>query len=168
MAPDTTETKQAKELVLSWSIVTRADIAKCLRELAKVEDFFHQASIRGSDAKDVPKLSLKLSALATDNKLNLLHAEDRAKLKAFLSKLKAHAPVVHMSFPSEASSDFTTKLLQWFRTNAHPYTVLHIGLQPELAAGCTLRTTNKMFDLSLRKRFEKSKEKLVAALEASR
>jgi hypothetical protein len=42
---------------------------------------------------------------------------------------------------------------------------LNVGLQPELAAGCTLRTTNKYYDFSFRKRFERSKQKLLEALE---
>jgi hypothetical protein len=155
-----------KNLVLSLSVVSRSDIARCLREVEYLEDFFHQSALRGTQAKDVPKLSQTLESLAVANQLNLIHAEDRAQLRDFLSRLKAKAPIMHMSFPSEAGGDFILKLLEWLRTEIHPNIVLHIGLQPELAAGCTVRTTNKVFDFSFRKRFEKSKQKLIAALEA--
>ena len=56
------------------------------------------------------------------------------------------------------------KLLEWFRGNAHPNTLLHVGLQPELAAGCMIRTSNRYFDMSFRKRFKSSKAKLLIAL----
>lgn len=155
------------KLILPTSVVSRADIGHSLRELIRLDDYLHQAAIKGAQAKDLPKLGHALEAIASANKLNLLYPEHRTTLKEFLSAVKTKAPVVHMSFPSEASKDFQAKLLEWFRTEAHPLVLLHIGLQPKLAAGCTVRTTNKMFDFSFRKRFEKSKAKLIAALEAS-
>lgn len=154
-------------LILPLKVTSRSDISKSLRELDVVDDFFHQAALRGSQSQTVPVLSNTLEALAVENGLNLIHPEDRAKLKTFLTRLKAKAPVVHMSFPSEASGEFIMKLLGWFRTEVHPHVVLHIGLQPELAAGCVLRTSNKMFDFSFRHRFEQSKQRLIAALEAA-
>lgn len=155
------------ELILPLKVTSRSDVSKSLRELELVEDYFHQAAIRGNEAQTVPVLSSSLEALAAENSLNLIHAEDRSRLRDFLTRLKAKAPVVHMSFPSEASGEFIMKLLGWFRSEVHPHVVLHIGLQPELAAGCTLRTPNKAFDFSFRNRFEQSKQKLIAALEAT-
>lgn len=155
------------QLTLPAVVVSRADVSRCLREVEELDNFFHQASLRGSKVQSLPKLGHVLDGLSAANGLNMIHAQHRDALKTFLTHLKAKAPVVHMSFPSEAGADFTTRLLTWFRTEAHPHTVLHIGLQPELAAGCTMRTSNKFFDFSFRARFEKSKEKLVAALEAA-
>ena len=155
------------QLALPLALVSRADLSRCLREIEKLDDYFHQAALRGSNARDLPRLGHVLDAVASSNGLNLLHAEHRSAIREFLVKLKAQAPVVHMSFPSEAGSDFTGRLLTWFRSEAHPYTVLHIGLQPDLAAGCVMRTSNKFFDFSFRARFEKSKAKLIAALEAA-
>lgn len=153
-------------LFLPPSVVSRADVSRCLREVTVLNDFFHQAAIRGSQAQNVPTLSKTLEGLAAANGLNLIHAEDRAKLKDFLTKVKNKAPVVHLSFPSEASDAFIAKLLEWFRREVDPFVVLHIGLQPELAAGCIVRTTNKLFDFSFRQRFANSKAKLIIALEA--
>ncbi|MBA2279187.1 hypothetical protein H0V99_01975 [Candidatus Saccharibacteria bacterium] len=154
-------------LVLPLSVVSRSDIARSLREVLTIDDFFHQATIRGSKELTLPRQSQVLESLASANQLNLIHAEDRQKLEKFLTRLKTRAPVVHMSFASDPNGDFVMKLVEWFRREIHPHTVLHIGLQPALAAGCVVRTTNKVFDFSFRKRFEKSKEKLIAALEAS-
>lgn len=153
--------------VVPLSVVSRSDISKSLRELTVIDDYFHQAAVRGSKDQAMPALGKALGSMAEANRLNLLHAEDRSQLKSFLTKLKAQAPVVHMSFPSEASASFLARILEWFRANVHPYTVLHVGLQPELAAGCIVRTTNKSFDFSFRKRLEQSKQKLITALEAA-
>lgn len=153
--------------VLPGNVVSRSDVARSLRELETIDDYFHQAAIRGSKDQSMPTLGKVLDSLAVANNLNMLNPEDRAHLKSFLSKVKLNAPVIHMSFPSEASGPFLSKILEWFRQEVHPHTVLHVGLQPELVAGCMLRTTNKIFDFSFRKKFEKSKEKLIAALESS-
>lgn len=154
------------ELILPVGVVSRSDVSKSLREIGVIDDFFHQAAIRGSAAEQVPTLSRALNALAEANNLNLIHAEHRTALKEFLTRLKSKAPVVHLSFPSEASPTFIARILEWFRAEVHPHVVLHVGLQPELAAGCLVRTTNKMYDFSLRKKFEQSKQQLIASLEA--
>lgn len=153
------------ELAIPLSVVSRADISRSLRELESIMDYFHQASIRGSKAQELPVLGKALDSLATANGLNMLHPQDRDKLKTFLTHVKAKAPVVHMSFPSKPGEPFLAKIIEWFRKEAHPYTVLHVGLQPELAAGCLVRTSNKSFDFSFRRRFEQSKQKLIKALE---
>lgn len=158
---------QNNSFVVPLTVVSRSDVSRSLRELNVLDDYFHQAAVRGSKDQALPTLGRVLGSLAEANQLNLLHGEDRARLKAFLTKMKANAPVVHMSFPSEASASFIAKILEWFRANVHPHVVLHVGLQPSLAAGCVVRTTNKVFDFSFRKRLEQSKQKLIAALEAA-
>lgn len=155
------------ELVLPISVATRSDVSRSLRELNTIDDYFHQAAVRGSKDQQLPAVSSALDSIANENGLNLIHGDDRARIKQFLTRLRANAPAVHMSFPSEASGPFISKLLTWFRSEVHPHTLLRVGLQPELAAGCLVRTTNKVFDFSFRKRFENSKKKLIAAIEAT-
>ncbi len=152
---------------LPLSVISKADITRSLREVQQIEDYFHQAALKGSKDQQIPRQSQVLEAIVLANHCNLLHAEQRQQLITFLTKLKEHAPVVHMSFPSEPTGEFMMKIVEWFRREVHPHIVVHVGLQPALAAGCTVRTTNKVFDFSFRNRFEKSKQKLVAALEAS-
>lgn len=155
-----------KELVLSQHVVSRSDLSKSLRELESIDDFFHQAAIRGSKDQTMPTLGKVLDSLAQANGLNMLKAEDRAVLKSFLTRLKGKAPVINMSFPSEASGPFLAKILTWFRAEVHPHTLMTVGLQPGLVAGCTLRTTNKTFDFSFRKKFEASKEMLIKNIQS--
>ncbi len=57
-----------------------------------------------------------------------------------------------------------TKLVVWLRANIHPQILVHLGLQPSIAAGCVVRTANKQFDFSLSEAFEKQRELLIASL----
>jgi hypothetical protein len=154
------------EMHLPAFMVSRTDVSRSLREVEALDDYFRQAAIRGSKDQSMPGLSRVLESFSTENGLNLLHGPDRDKAKKYLEDVKTHAPVVHVSFAAEASGEFLARLLDWFRKEAHPFVLLHVGLQPELAAGCMIRTTNKVFDFSFRARFESSKVKLVKAIEA--
>lgn len=167
-APVAAAPTQPQGLVLPLNIVSHSDVGRCLREVEAIEDFFHQAALRGgSKDQPVPTQSQTLENMVVANQLNLVHAEDRQKLLLFLRTVKEKAPVVHMSFPTDPNGEFMMRVIEWFRREIHPLVVIHVGLQPALAAGCTVRTTNKVFDFSFRKRFEKSKVKLLAALEAN-
>lgn len=151
-------------LSLPIQIVTQTDVSRLCREVEALNEFFTQAAIKGAQAKTVPSSSQSLNTLISDNGLNMLKQEDRNSLKFFLDNIRNKAPVVSASFATDPKADFLMKLAAWFRTEAHPYVLLKVGLQPNIAAGCVIRTSNKYFDFSFRNQFSLSKEKLSAAL----
>lgn len=151
-----------KQLALPDTVVSKTDLLRMLREVESVDDFFVQAKLRSSgSAMQPPRSSQQLEELAKSNGVNLL---DEAQRKAFRQAIKAatdSAPVVHMSFASNPSSRFMAEIISWFRREVHPLTVVQIGLQPSIAAGCIVRTTNKYFDLSLRRHLVGQESKLI-------
>jgi F0F1-type ATP synthase delta subunit len=155
------------ELTLPVQILTSGDISRLMREIEEIEEFFEKAALTGATAKTVPQPSLHLAVIISENKLNILHKKDRLAIDAFLKDVRKKAPLIHISFATDPKPDFLMKLITWFRTNAHPYVLLQVGLQPNIAAGCVLRTTNKYFDFSFKEHFEESKAKLATALRAS-
>lgn len=163
MAPD-----QKVKLELPASVVTVVDLGRLQRELTAIDEFNLQNSIRDAGKQPrLPKVSHSLEELASQNNFNLLISIECKKLIEQLERLSKQAPVIHISFASEPSSTFLSKIIDWFRNEIHPHTVLHIGLQPNLAAGCVVRTTNKYFDFSLRKHFENNQETLIKSLVGS-
>jgi F0F1-type ATP synthase delta subunit len=168
MAP---EEQQAGEAVLQLpvQVVGPADVNRLLRDIDDIEDVLHQASIRkaGVASTQFPRLSRLLSEFAESNKLNVLKTEDRAAAKEFLRTIKLQAPTIHISFAGDPSALFTGKLVRWLRANIHPQLLLHIGLQPDIAAGCVVRSRNKYFDFSLRKRFDDQRQLLIEKLEGA-
>lgn len=137
--------------VLTPLISSPSDLKRTRRELEALDDFMHQAGLRqGGKTVKLPTMSRVLTELATENDLNLLKQTDRDRLKKFLTLLIQKAPVLHMSFASEPSGPFMNKLIMWLRGNIHPQVVVSIGLQPSIAAGCVVRTSNRQFDFSLR------------------
>ncbi len=151
-------------LQLPLQVLTTADISRLTREAEELGDFFTKAATKRSTSKEMPQISRAMEALAEQNKLNLLHEADRKILGGFLGNVLNTAPVVHLSFAVEPRPETLAKLMEWFRREANPSLLFKIGLQPALAAGCVVRTTNKVFNFSFRRRFEENKDKLATAL----
>ena len=99
-------------------------------------------------------------------KLDLLQAGDREQAVELLQRILKEAPVVHISFATDPSSAFVTKIVSWFRQNIHPLVLVQVGLQPSIAAGCVVRTANHQYDLSLRKHFAAQRPLLITKLQS--
>jgi F0F1-type ATP synthase delta subunit len=139
------------ELKLPNNVVSQVDVARVLREINSLNDFFAGAAKRQSGTPmQLPKLTHLLDQVASDNNLNLLEEVHRRLLADQLNLVLGKAPLLHISFAAEPSPKSLERILVWFRTNIHPQALLQVGLQPTIAAGCMLRTSNKLFDMSLR------------------
>ncbi|HEX5798107.1 MAG TPA: hypothetical protein VFX79_02025 [Candidatus Saccharimonadales bacterium] len=151
------EKKEHKDfkLKLPNRIAGTSDLAKTQRELEKVDDFLYQTNIRMPGRPvTLPKSSKMLDDLAEINGVSLLEEADRKELLQALEKLSETAAVMHISFAAEPSNSFLEKIVDWARTNIDPFVLVNVGLQPSVIVGCEVRTTNKVFDMSLRNKFE--------------
>lgn len=155
----TSQKKVSNDIVLPASVVSPMDVARLLREIEQIDDFFSQAEIRESGAPtNMPTNSRLMETLVNNNQLNLLEQQHRARLVQFLKDTDSSAPVVHMSFSVDPPGKLTQQLANWLRENIDSRTLITVGLQPNIGAGCVLRTTNKIFDLSLREFFTQKRQ----------
>lgn len=139
-----------EQLKLPVSLVSKGDVQRLLRELNALNDFFVGAAVRQpGQAVVMPKTSKILEQLAADNQRNLFEEPARKQLFADLENLVAKAPDLHISFATEPSPRALEPLIRWMRENLHPQVLLSVGYQPAIAAGCVLRTPNKVFDMSM-------------------
>lgn len=147
-------------------IATPTDVSRLRREVQAVDEYLRSQQLRtpGEPMSKLPKTSRLLDELTSANQLNLLDGDTRQHIAEFLADVAKNAPVVHISFASDPSSAFMQKIVTWFRENVHPSVLIRVGLQPGIAAGCVVRTTNKYFDLSLRHHLLKERRSLVEAL----
>lgn len=156
---------EPKTLQLPISIITPTDLGRLLRELAVVDEEMLQLSLRqpGTQVK-LPKTTLLMDELVSLNKLSLLQQDDRSRLRRGLETVRQRQRVIHVSFSAEPSVTFLEKLMVWFRREVDPYILITVGLQPSIAAGCVVRTTNRVFDFSLRENFAKKRGLLQQAI----
>ncbi|OGL29654.1 hypothetical protein A3D14_00955 [Candidatus Saccharibacteria bacterium RIFCSPHIGHO2_02_FULL_47_12] len=149
MVPD--EQARQQELTLPLTVITKTDISRLARELESLDEFLLQASATGPKSHmSLPKTSHSLEDLSAGAGLKLTDKSDRQNLKEKLEQLRDTAPVMHFSFAAEPQPQFLQKILEWLRKEIHPNVLLQVGLMPDIAAGCVVRTTNRYFDFSLR------------------
>lgn len=160
--------ERERTFVLPPLISGPGDVERTMLELEQLEEFLRAAALRkGGASTKLPKMSRTLERLAEINDANLLQVTDRQRLQAFLKSLQKHAPVLHISFASEPSAVFTAKIIEWLRANISKYVLVQVGLQPSIAAGCVVRTTNKSFDFSLRKHLLNNRGMLLDAIKTT-
>jgi len=162
VAPKASEAK--KMIGVPVSIVTPVDLSRLIRELEVLDEQLHQAGLRHTEVVDMPHTSRFLGQTLEFNKVNLLDAAERKLLMQFLVGIKAKAPVLHMSFSADPAPAFLEKLTTWLRREIHPLVLVTVGMQPNIGAGCIVRSTNKYFDLSLRQAFTDKKLLLQEAM----
>jgi len=146
--------------VLPVSIISPTDIARLKRELESIEGFFQQSKIRegGQEQPTIPRMSKLMDQLAVENKLNMLQEDHRAYVLKSLDILQSSAPVMHVSFSVDPPGSYVQKIVYWLRTNIHAQVLVTVGLQPNIGAGCVVRTTNRIFDFSLREYFNAKRD----------
>ncbi len=153
---------QAVPIHLPVGVVSTGDVRRLRREVADMEDTLQAMRLRtNSPVAKLPRLSRALEEFASTNRLNFLMPEDRKHAAIFLDSVLAKAPVLHISFASEASRKFTTEIMLWLRANFDSEMLVEIGLEPNIAAGCIVRTKNKYFDFSLQKHLEEKRPMLL-------
>lgn len=165
MTSEAEHNTKPKKFVLPVSIATLVDVGRLQRELAEISETMLQLEVRepGSKVK-MPKTSRLFDQVIEANDLNLLHEKDRDFIKQALENIHNKAVVLHMSFAADPSATFVEKLIAWLRKEIDPYVLITIGLQPNIGAGCVVRTTNKYFDLSIRQDFLSKRNLLLEAL----
>lgn len=155
------------ELKLPLSVIGPAEISRLIREITSLEDYFIQAEASGGQGVKPPRITRMLEELVNENKANLLEHKVRDTLRVALQTLLEKSPTVHISFAADPPPKALERILIWLRENVHPTILVRVGLQPNIAAGCVLRTANKIFDMSLKARFVQEEDYLLKLIDGA-
>jgi F0F1-type ATP synthase delta subunit len=152
-----------EQVKLPSTLFSKGDVMRLGRELNSLDDFFVGAAARaGGTPTQMPKTTRLLAQFAEVNQVNLLDAAARKSLQTHLKNLLEQAPNFHVSFASEPTPKTVEPILAWLRANIHPHILLQVGIQPSIAAGCMLRTPNRIIDMSIRSYMEKQSQYLAS------
>ena len=157
--------KQVEAIHLPTGVVSTGDARRLRRDLAALEETLQAVRLRtNAPVAKLPRLSRSLEEFASTNRLNFLLPDDRHHAAIYMDTVIKKAPVLHISFASEATRKFTTELIQWLRANFDSEMLIEVGLEPNIAAGSMVRTANKVFDFSLMKHLEGQRAMLMERL----
>lgn len=160
-----------KNFILPPGVATRRDISSLVVELEKVDNDLTEMTVHvkvGVDSNHSLSVSDQLNEFITINKLPFRNPIDRTEIIKQMRLLKDKAPVVHMTFASEPDGDSIQYLTSWMRQSVHSQSVVEASIQPALVAGVYIRTANRIYDFSARKRLQDSRQVLLGDLEALR
>lgn len=149
-------------------IVGKPQLLGFLRDLQYLDDRMHQQKLTESihGVRTPMATSTRLEELAQGFDYDLDVDQDRLKLMKDLREIIATAPEYHISFASEPPADKLQQLVGWLREAVHPQILVQTGSQPSIVAGCTIRTKNKVIDMSLRRSFEAASPVLLKGVQA--
>jgi hypothetical protein len=157
------------QYIFPEALTGHADLARLLRELEVLDNDLEsqRARNRGSnEGYHLPNTSRALNDFLEANKIDIANDHARMELRTSLRKLKDHAPVVHLTFATEADPESLQKVVGWIRRELHPQALINVGLQPSLIGGVYVRTPNHVHDFSIRAYMKNSREIIVKALDS--
>lgn len=155
------------KLALPDTVVTKADVARLIRDFDEYSQAVYMAELRDSQPPSVNYISPELQELLHDNQDSLHTDQARHELLDRLRLFQRTASQIHVSFAAPPSIKVVQQLVTWFRQNVQPDIVMQIGVDPSIIGGCVVRTTNKVFSFSIVDRLrlaEPTLQKEVAAL----
>jgi F0F1-type ATP synthase delta subunit len=146
---------QGKEFILPLSLVGRIEVSRLLRELEKIDNDLSTQTIRGAQNLPTPVVSKVLSDVIQANRIDIVNEAVRKQLVTILRDIKDKAPVLQVTFASSPDPQVIFQIVEWFRANLHPTTLITVGLQPGIVGGCVVRTPDHIYDFSLKRQFRK-------------
>jgi len=156
-------TAAAVQYVLPAVLITRADLARLMREIEALDNELEAQKVRNhasgkASGYHLPTMSRSLNDFLEQNHIDIADDKIRVALRETLKDTKEHAPIMHMTFAVEADPEFLQRLVGWLRQEIHPQALLSVGLQPALVGGVYVRTPNHVHDFSIRSLLEDKRD----------
>lgn len=144
------------------SVAELRDANRLARELSVVNEQLLQQKLKSQD--ETTATSQELKDVFKVNELDIAKEEDRQLILSWLKNARKQKAIINVSLAAEASHDFILKLSKWFRKEVDPNCLIVMGLDPAIGIGTIVRTTNKVFDLSLKSKLKNSKDILLSEI----
>lgn len=154
-----------RSYILPHTVATKRNLSFLVRELERVDNELTAHSVNEGNDAPYPEIPDILQSFLETNEFSLDNSNDRSEIITQLRLLNRKAPVVHISFATEADAASLGTIVSWFREHADSQTVMNVGFKPSLVAGAYIRTPNRIYDLSLRSAFKQGRPTLLKKLE---
>ncbi len=162
-----TQTSSASNFVLPVFVRTREEVKGLIQEILGIEDFLNKAKVRQAGMKmSLPRTTPLLDKVAEANKMNILNNQQRMELAHFLRDVYRQGPQCMVQLSMSENSKLADGVLDWFRKEVDPKTLMYLSSNAKLGGGCIVRIKHRSYDFSLKKRFDDAYPVLQKALRA--
>lgn len=150
------ESRDYSQLTVTFpsAIVSRIDVARLIQAIELCDQRMVASEMRRqggiSDATQTADIPEVVQSFLAANQLTMGASKERQALLRALEQTKKSLPVIHVTFAAEVTREVLEQVVIWLRTHIHPQAVVEAGVQPALIAGVYVRTTNQVYDFSLR------------------
>lgn len=121
------------------------------------QDVKRRAKAAKADASPLTAELTSFLNVFTDNKTD--DAREVEKAVIYLKRLKQHAPLVHVTFPTFASASIRESVVEWFRKNVSDEILVAFTVDTSILGGIIVRTVNNIYDYSFINRLIKDRRK---------
>ena len=137
------------ERKLTNSLVGPDDLQLVELEVGRMIDLRREQAIHKLGKTPVLEISPALQDLLP-SKARLPEVSELEDLKQWLIDTRTKGPVVYFALSALPGDKLTIELVEWFREQIHPQTMLVIEYNRGLAGGFALRLGGKIYDFSFR------------------
>lgn len=162
MQPNATTKTTGQAFVLPIEVATKRDVVRLQLLLEQYLDELVRAST--ISPKQLPTIPAEIVQLCAENAIQELNAHEIERLKGVFAELLSKSPLIHIALSSEPDEKNLNRLTAWFRQEIHPLCLLQVSVQPSIAGGCIVRTSNRIYDCSFRHMLLVNQKKLAEAL----
>jgi F0F1-type ATP synthase delta subunit len=142
---------------------TPDQLSVCIQELRKLVSERRDAAVRTrmkDGSSTPPAIPSLVASLLQINQLTGSTLKELEELVKALETLRMKAPVVHLTLASLPGPKLIAKLVEWFRREVHPQTLLSFVMDRTIGGGVIIRTSSRIYDFSFTSQLLRQKDRL--------
>jgi hypothetical protein len=135
------------------SVASSDDLQLLTLEVKKIIDLSREQSLRKTSSSKLPELDISppLRELLELNSGDAIPGISKLEeLEEWLEEAKISAPQIHLTLPGAPGQKQKTEIIEWFRDQIHPLSMVFFEYNRSLAGGFAIRLGGQMFDYSFR------------------
>jgi len=150
-------------LALPADIYTPDQLSMCIQELRGLisarRDLAAKSRV-GNTPETTPAVPPFTASLLQANRLSGSTAKELEELVKALESLRLKAPVVHLTLAALPGPKLSVKLVEWFRREIHPSTLLLFVMDHTIGGGVVIRVGSRVYDFSFSSQLVRHKNRI--------
>ena len=147
------------------SLYAPEQLQACIFEMERLVAWRHSQDVKektGNKVQAAPDFAFSTELVGLLGEPEGVARWSIAQLHLWHSQLQAwlEQPVTHLTFAAPPPAATKLAMVTWFRTEISPTALLKFGVNRNILGGLVIRTRDRIFDLSFRRRLLENQDKI--------